>query len=303
MDQYRWIADLLSAEGIASLRYDELGTGETGLGPYTDDPSAMLPLSYDRLRVQPGRDGLAFLAAQPGVDPARLLLIGHSEGGAVAMMIATDPGSGPAPAALALVEPAYTHILDVVSRQFADQVDGAASAGAMTPEDAATLETWMDAGVTEIRDEEPPYPDPGPVPPPDAVEFTALIQTTIENNIYGTDPAQMVITHAYRTAYGKGYDAVDPAALVPSIAVPTLITCGTKDFNTPCGDGTPGSGVIALAGAFTPGVARFVTLPNTVHILRDVGDADVPNIADQFAYPFSSVFAAEFRAFAAGLLP
>ncbi|WP_460773341.1 alpha/beta fold hydrolase [Microbacterium sp. GXF7504] len=299
MDQYRWIADLLSAQGIASLRYDKLGTGATGLGPYAADPSAMLPLTYEQLRVQPARDALTSLAAVPGVDPNRLIVIGHSEGGAVATLVVTEPKGAPAAAGLALVEPAYTHILDIVSRQFADQMDAAATGGAMDPADVATLKTWLDAGVAEIRGGTPPYPVPGPVPLPGATDFTALMQTTIQDNIYGSDPAQMVITHAYRTLYGKGYDAVDPADLVPAIGIPTLITCGTKDFNTPCGDGTPGSGVIALSQAFTPGVARFVTLPDTVHILRDVGDADVPNIADQLAYPYSAVFAAEFSAFVA----
>ena len=57
-DIYSWIADLLSGSGWASIRYDKLGTGQTGLGPYTDDPDAMLPLSYDQLRIEPARQAL-----------------------------------------------------------------------------------------------------------------------------------------------------------------------------------------------------------------------------------------------------
>ena len=83
MDEYRWLADLLSAEGIASIRYDKVGTGATGLGPYTSDPAALLGFGYDDLRIQPARDALAFLSRQPGVDASRLIVIGHSEGGAV----------------------------------------------------------------------------------------------------------------------------------------------------------------------------------------------------------------------------
>ena len=299
MQEYSWLADLLSAQGIASIRYDKLGTGETGLGPYTDNPAAMLPLDYDQLRIQPARDALSFLAAQPGVDATRLILVGHSEGGAAALIIASDPGSAPAPAGLALVEPAYTHILDIVSRQFETQLTGAAAAGAMTVADAATLAAWMHAGIAEIRIGTAPFPAPGPVPLPGATGFTQVIQSVIDSNVYGTDPTQMVITHAYRTLYGQGYDETDPAAIAPTIAIPTLVTCGTKDFNTPCGDGTAGSGVIALSTAFAHGVAHFVQLPNTVHILRDVGDADVPNIADQVKYPFSTALASEFAGFMA----
>lgn len=301
MAEYEWLADLLSAQGIASLRYDKLGTGETGLGPYTVDPERMLPLSYDELRIQPARDALAFLAAQPGIDPSRLILVGHSEGGAAAVTVGAKPGSGPAPAGLALIEPAYTHILDIVSRQFADQMDAAVAGSAMTAPDAAALKSWMTDGINEIRSGKSPYPAPGPVPLPNAADYTELMQTTIAGSIYGSDPAQMVITHAYRTLYGQGYDAIDPAALAPSITVPVLITCGTKDFNTPCGDGSPGSGVIALPAAFERGVAHFVELPNVVHILRNVGNAEVPNLADQIKYPFSTRLATEFSTFVAQL--
>ena len=299
MDPYSWIADLLSAQGIASIRYDKLGTGETGLGPYASDPDALLALGYDQLRIQPARDALSFLAAQPGIDPTRLIVVGHSEGGGVAISIVQQPGSAPAPAGLALVEPVYTHILDVIPRQLAEQIDGATTAGAMDPGDAATLKTWMADGVGEIRSGTAPYPAPGPVPLPGATDFTQVMQNTIASNIYGSDPAQMVVSHAYRTLYGKEFDQIDAAGIAPSVDIPTLVTCGTKDFNTPCGDGSPGSGVIALANAFRPGVARFAQIPNIVHIFRDTGDDEVPAIADQLNYPFSSVLATEFVAFVA----
>ncbi|UOQ61482.1 alpha/beta hydrolase [Leucobacter rhizosphaerae] len=297
MQEYEWLADLLAEQGIASLRYDKVGTGATGLGPYADDPDALLSRSYDELRIQPVRDALSFVAAQPGIDASRLILIGHSEGGAVSISVANDPGSAPAIAGLALIEPSYDRILSVVPSQLAQQIDGAVAGGAMTAADGDTLKAWMADGVEEIRSGTPPYPTPGPVPLPGATDYTAVMQTTIANNIYGSDPAQMVISHAYRTLYGKQFDEIAPPAIAPSITIPVLITCGTKDFNTPCGDGTAGSGVVALANAFAPGVARFVELPNMVHIMRDVGTADVPALADQVKYPFSALLETEFTAF------
>ena len=299
MEEYEWIADLLSAQGIASLRYDKLGTGATGLGPYADNPDELLSRGYEELRIQPVRDALAFVAAQPGIDASRLILVGHSEGGAVTISVAADPGSGPAIAGLALIEPSYANILDVVPSQLAEQIDAAVAGSAMSASDATALKAWMANGVDEIRTGTPPYPDPGPVPLPDATDYTALMQTTIANNIYGSDPAQMVVSHAYRTLYGEQFDEIDPAAIAPSITIPVLVTCGTKDFNTPCGDGAAGSGVIPLANAFAPGVARFVELANVVHIMRDVGSADVPGLADQIQYPLSAQLETEFTAFVA----
>lgn len=304
MDEYRWLADRLSAQGIASVRYDKIGTGATGLGPYTSDPSAMLGLSYDQLRVQPARDGLAFLAAQPGIDASRLLVIGHSEGGGVALALNAAPKNAPAPARLALIEPLYARILDVLHRQFSDQIQEAVQAGAMPASDATTLIDWMQAGIVEIRTGTPPYPAPGPVPLPGATGFTAVMQATIASNIYGSDPAQMVLSHSYRTGYGKEFDAIDGSTFARSANVPTLVTCGTKDFNTPCAlGGGPGSGVAALAASFPPGIAHFVVLPDTVHILRDVGAADPRSLAEQSTYPFSAVLATAFDAFVAALVP
>lgn len=304
MDTYAWLADRLSALGIASIRYDKVGTGATGLGPYASKPSAMLGLGYDQLRIQPARDALAFLAHQPGIDPSRLIVIGHSEGGAVALSLDHNPGNAPAPAGLALIEPAYTHILDTISLQLVVQMQAGVQGGLMDATDAATLTAWMNAGVEQIRTGTPPFPAPGPVPIPGATDLTALMQSAIESNVYGSDPSQMVLTHSFPTRYGKEFDAIDPTALAPTVRVPTLVTCGSEDFNTPCETDQPaGTGVRALAGAFPPDLARLVEPPHMVHILRDVGDANPPDLAAEATYPFSAVLATAFDTFMATFVP
>ncbi|MEO7234344.1 MAG: alpha/beta fold hydrolase [Lapillicoccus sp.] len=299
-ETYSWLADLLSAQGIASIRYDKLGTGATGLGPYAADPAAMLPLGYDQLRVQPARDALAFLAAQPGVDRQRLLVIGHSEGGVVSVALLQRPGNAPAATGLALVEPSYTAYFDILSRQVTDQLNAAVAAGVVTAADADTLRAWMKDGFAQIRQGSPPFPAPGPAPLPAATGATAALQAAIQTNTYGSDPTGMVLAHSDRTAYSKDFDAITPAVIAATIRIPTFVSCGTKDFNTPCGDGTRGSGVVALAEAFPPGVAQLVTIPNMVHVLRDVGVATVPEVADQISSPLSTTFADGFTAFLRG---
>jgi alpha-beta hydrolase superfamily lysophospholipase len=80
---FRQIADALGRRGIAVLRMDDRGVGGSPAGPagatsadFADDIHA----------------ALAFLRARDDVDPSRLALIGHSEGGIIAPMIAaTDP--------------------------------------------------------------------------------------------------------------------------------------------------------------------------------------------------------------------
>jgi pimeloyl-ACP methyl ester carboxylesterase len=286
---------------VASIRYDKLGTGATGLGPYASAPEALSTRTYDELRVQPARDALAFLADQPGIDPTRLIVVGHSEGGMVALALDHAPGDGPRPAGLALLEPQYRRILDIISLQLADVLAAQVRLGAVDAADGAVLTGWLDAGIAEIRTGVPPFPGPGPDPLPDATGVTASLQAAIRSSVYSDDPLPMVQTQAVRDLFGKGADELDPVALAGSVAVPTLVTCGTRDVETPCAlGGAPGSGVAALAAALPPSTTELVVAPGTVHLLRDVGDADAdPGLAELVAYPYSTVIEAALEQFVA----
>jgi dipeptidyl aminopeptidase/acylaminoacyl peptidase len=76
---FRQIADTLSRRGIAVLRLDDRGTGESG-GRYAGSTTA--DFSDDVV------DALAWLRREPGIDTTRLALLGHSEGGIIAPMVA-----------------------------------------------------------------------------------------------------------------------------------------------------------------------------------------------------------------------
>jgi hypothetical protein len=58
------LADVLAGDGVASLRYDKLGTGATGLAPYAANLAA---IGYSDF-VDEARAALLFLARRPGVD-------------------------------------------------------------------------------------------------------------------------------------------------------------------------------------------------------------------------------------------
>lgn len=77
------LADYLTRRGVAVLRYDDRGVGaSTGTHADADSPA----LARDAAAV------LRALADHPAVDPERVGILGHSEGGIIAPMVARETG-------------------------------------------------------------------------------------------------------------------------------------------------------------------------------------------------------------------
>jgi len=80
---FRDIADALTRAGIAVLRVDDRGIGKS-----TGDNAKFT--SFDK--ADDVRTEIAWLRVQPGIDPKRIMLVGYSEGGLIAPMVAAkDP--------------------------------------------------------------------------------------------------------------------------------------------------------------------------------------------------------------------
>ena len=80
----RDIADRLTRAGIAVLRVDDRGVGAS-----TGDQKTWT--SFDK--ADDVRAEVRWLAAQPGIDSRRIALVGYSEGGLIAPMVAADNSS------------------------------------------------------------------------------------------------------------------------------------------------------------------------------------------------------------------
>lgn len=77
-----WVlADYLTRLGLAVLRVDDRGVGGTTLGADSD-------LVTTEVLVQDALAAVAFLKDRPEIDPARIVLLGHSEGGLIAPLAA-----------------------------------------------------------------------------------------------------------------------------------------------------------------------------------------------------------------------
>lgn len=78
------LADHLTRQGIAVLRFDKRGVGQS-TGDYPNATSAEFADDVDA--------GIAYLKTRPEIDAGRLGLIGHSEGGLIAPMVAARDSS------------------------------------------------------------------------------------------------------------------------------------------------------------------------------------------------------------------
>jgi uncharacterized protein len=78
---YRLIAERLSANGIAVLRHDDRGVGKSSM------PTKVT--TYQAL-VSDTKAAVEYLRNRKEIDPARIILVGHSEGGYTARIIAAE---------------------------------------------------------------------------------------------------------------------------------------------------------------------------------------------------------------------
>ena len=264
VDTLRELADWLSADGVASLRYDKLGAGETGLGPYAATPAAIGVAPFE----QEAAAALRFLARQPGVDAARLGVIGHSEGALFALLLATgNAGAAPAVHALGLLEPLSERYLTVITEQVDGQVAAAERAGRLTAARGSGLEAELAAAVRSLRAH-------GTVPAGLPSSLASVLNPTTARFL-----AQA--------------DHFDPAALAAELPAgfPVLVSCSNDDIQVSCAQVDHLVAGLARARAATD----FVHLTGVDHVLKQ--DASRTEAGYTEPLPFSPQLQAALRTF------
>lgn len=107
-DLYRDLSEAFADAGIVTLTYDKRGTGASVL-------PADQPLRFDDL-VKDSGAALEFLAQRSEVDPDRLAVVGHGEGGLVAMQLAAQE---PRVRGLGLISVPGRPLVEVIADDFA----------------------------------------------------------------------------------------------------------------------------------------------------------------------------------------
>ena len=190
----RQLAEQLSGLGVATLRYDKVGTGKTGLGPYNARPNDVVSAVY----TKGAEAAIRYLADQPGTDKARISVYGHGEGAIHAMTLAADTTPGaPRVHSLGLFQPLPGRYLDIIT----NRVRGDAS--------PQTLAAWL-AAVDEVRTK-------GTAPAKLPEGLNAIVNPGNVRAVAETDKI----------------DPLALAAKVPA-GTPVLLTCSDTDSQAKC---------------------------------------------------------------------
>lgn len=253
VDTLRHLADVLAEHGVASLRYDKLGTGETGLGPFAGDPSA---IGFDDY-VDEAAAGLSRLAGAPGVDRHRLMLVGHSEGTLISLAVVTGGASIPAPRVrqVALLEGTSGRYLDLIRQQLHADWAAEEQAGTLTAGQVAHLEAVLDRAIRTLR-------------------------TTGEIPADLPLPLQQAGLVPQNAKFLYQADRDDPTALARSLPrrMPTLDSCSLKDIVVSC------TQEARLATTLAGGTrSHHVTMLDADHVLKDVGPG--PSTGQEYGEP------------------
>ena len=117
---FREIADTLSRRGIAVLRFDDPGYGSITSQEHF--------ATTTRERADDTRAALTYLRGRPEIDRTRIGLLGLSEGGLIAPMIAAEDSAIAALVLMAAPAEAGRTIMDYWARYAADRAEGASAA-------------------------------------------------------------------------------------------------------------------------------------------------------------------------------
>lgn len=226
---YKQLAYALACHGYGVLRASKLGISPSG-----GDGNAVTLDTY----AQNAADWIGFLATEPGVDATRLGIMGHSEGGLIALY-ATAHGTV-APQALVLIA-SPGRPFEVLLRE---QLLARAQEGGATPEAVATLGHQVDELVAAIN----------------ASTGAALVPTPeLEKNPLAAmfAPAAGLL----RSEFG-----IEPSALAREVTVPVAVLQGKKDIQVKVADAE-------LIAAATPHADLFLFADLTHNLVDTAGPA------------------------------
>ncbi len=234
------LADALSRQGIAVLRYDKRGTGGS-----TGDYDAATTLDF----TSDAEAAVTWLKTQPGIDPHRVGVLGHSEGGIIAPAVAAE----------------YKSVAFVV------MIAGPAIRGdkLFVLQSAMTATTYgaSDGYIAKRKIFDQELYDSIISAPSDAVALErakAIVAQGVAEKVVDANEAKTLAEDDTRP-WERYFLAYDPARTLTSLKVPVLALNGSLDVQVPAKEDLAAARE-ALKG--NPN-ATVIELPGMNHLLQD----------------------------------
>ncbi len=236
------MAGVLARMGIMSLRFDKYFSGLTGGGTFAGDPGSIDLAAY----ISQADAAYHLLRAQPQANPSRMLVVGHSEGGMYALLVAESVS--PPPAGLALIEPQDARFLTLIQLQADEQINAAVRRGTLSAASGQRNAAGVLRAIAEFRAGRP-------------VNVTGLAPGVVQLL------TPWILTPA-NARYVRSDDAVYPPSLAARLPIATrvLVTEGTQDTNVPLATIKPLLSALAAAGTTGPGLRVLTGVNHLLHL-------------------------------------
>ncbi len=244
-DLFKQLAASLAKDGVATLRFDKRVTGALR-SSIPKDPSGLREYCSWENFVEDAMAGYRFLRKEPEVDPKRTGLLGHSEGGMLALQGAAGMSSEK-PAALILIGTPGRNIAVILR----EQIGGLLTAQKATPEQTKFFLDKQDSICATIKQS-------GKVPANVPAGLAALYP-------------------AYLGKFLHSELLFEPTRDAAAFAGPVLVVQGEKDVQVSAERDAPALSK-ALRSRRNDQHEIFI-VPNASHNLKNVTDRSDPGFA------------------------
>lgn len=243
-DLLRQLADALARKGIASLRYDKRGMHANAMARPQAEADYASFFRWENF-VADAAGAYRFLQRQGPVDPGKVAILGHSEGGLIALAAATSlQADGAAPPALILAATPGRR-MDVILRE---QLERLLAEQHATPQQRR----YFLAANTRITR---------------AIRDTGTVPETVPPGLAGFYPS-------YIGQFWQSVLALDPAAMSRAYPGSVLILQGGTD--TQISAERDALALDKALGERSRGDHALFIMPGTSHPLKPVDDDQAP---------------------------
>ncbi|MEA3238901.1 MAG: alpha/beta fold hydrolase [Candidatus Bipolaricaulota bacterium] len=234
-DVFRQLAASLAKAGIGSLRYDKRGVGQS--------EGVFANVSMEDLLAD-ARAALSGLKSSDGIDPQQVFLLGHSEGGILAPIIATE--NSDLEGVVLLAAPA--HSLDWVIRKQIERLNRDMD---KSEDEVQTALAQEDQYLDFVRNSTGDWSD---------YTFEQLVEA-----MPWLTQEKYIEVKILSLSWLRQHFQHDPIESIGKVTCPVLIVQGEKDYQVPEGEADLLASALKEAGNTDVTVDKF---PDLNHLMR-----------------------------------